>query len=149
MDYEEYGYDDNDNRDYYRRRNGDVLTFKYDALNRMVEKSVPENPGVDASHTRDVCYRYNNAGLMTATLFDSYPGNASQCAGEGITQNYNVLGHMKYSTINLDSVSRTLTYTHNDNGFRVNVTHPDGQPFSYVPDNLSRLTHSSAGQLRL
>ena len=41
-DYEEYGYDANDNRTSLRKRDARTLTFTYDALNRMTSKVVPD-----------------------------------------------------------------------------------------------------------
>jgi YD repeat-containing protein len=44
-DYEAYGYDAAGNRTSLRKRDGSVLSYAYDALNRMTVKTVPERAG--------------------------------------------------------------------------------------------------------
>ena len=48
-DYEEYGYDAAGNRLTHRKRDGSVLAFQYDNLNRLIRKTVPERAGLDPS----------------------------------------------------------------------------------------------------
>jgi YD repeat-containing protein len=55
-DYEEYAYDANGNRTSLRKRDGSIITYQYDALNRNTVKIVPERAGLLATHTRDVYY---------------------------------------------------------------------------------------------
>ena len=142
-DFEKYGYDLNDNRTSYRRRDGVTLTYQYDNLDRMISKTVPERSGLASTHTQDVFYGYDNRGLSLHSRFGSQ-------TGQGITQTYDALGRMKTSTINLDGVSRAFTYTNNLKGVRTEIKHPDNQLFIYNHDNLYRLTsitHSAAGTL--
>src|SRR5207237_9971548 len=49
-DYEEYDYDAAGNRSSLRKRDGSVLAFQYDALNRVTAKLVPERSGLDPVH---------------------------------------------------------------------------------------------------
>ncbi|WP_081489631.1 RHS repeat domain-containing protein [Cellvibrio sp. BR] len=142
-DFEKYGYDLNDNRTSYRRRDGVTVTYQYDNLDRMISKTVPERSGLVSTHTQDVFYGYDNRGLSLHSRFGSQ-------TGQGITQTYDALGRMKTSTINLDGVSRAFTYTNNLKGVRTEIKHPDNQLFIYNHDNLYRLTsitHSAAGTL--
>lgn len=142
-DFEKYGYDLNDNRTSYRRRDSVTLTYQYDNLDRMIRKTVPERSGLTSTHTQDVFYGYDNRGLSLHSRFGSQ-------TGQGITQTYDALGRMKTSTINLDGVSRAFTYTNNLKGVRTEIKHPDNQLFIYNHDNLYRLTsitHSAAGTL--
>ena len=55
-------------------RDGSVLTFQYDALNRMIAKFVPERAGLTAAQTRDIYYDYDLRGLQTRARFDSLAG---------------------------------------------------------------------------
>ena len=78
-DYEAYGYDPNGNRTSLRKRDGRVIIYAYDALNRMTSKIIPEGSGLPASATRDVYYGYDLRGLQLYARFDSP-------TGEGIHQ---------------------------------------------------------------
>lgn len=131
-DYEQYGYDAAGNRTSLRKRDGSTLTYTYDALNRMTVKVVPERADLTAVQTRDVYYDYDLNGLMTSARFDSL-------AGEGVTSAYNGFGELTLSTINLSGLSRTLSYAHDLAGRRTELTHADGQKFTYARDILGRV----------
>lgn len=142
-DYEQYGYDDNGNRKTFRRRDGQVLSYRYDALNRMTQKIVPERPALASSHTRDIFYAYDLRGLMTKARFGSL-------AGQGVTQSYDFLGFLESSTTSMDGQTWTLTYEHDEAGNRKKLWHPDNQLFTYTYDELGRVEtigHSEAGTL--
>lgn len=132
-DYEEYAYDPNGNRTSLRKRDGSVLTYSYDALNRNTVKVVPERAGLSATHTRDVYYGYELRGLQTYARFDG-------TGGEGITTSYDGLGRPLSSTQTLDGVTRTLTYAFDANGNRTQVTYPDGNYFAFGYDGLNRMS---------
>ncbi|MEI9899102.1 MAG: RHS repeat domain-containing protein [Hyphomicrobium sp.] len=84
-DYEAYTYDANGNRLSLRKRDGATLSYRYDALNRMVQKRVPDPASgpvatattdcyagtalSNASDTNDVCYGYDLRGLQSAAQF--------------------------------------------------------------------------------
>jgi RHS repeat-associated protein len=131
-DYEEYAYDANGNRTSLRKRDGSIITYQYDALNRNTVKIVPERAGLAATHTRDVYYGYDLRGLQTSARFDSV-------SGEGIATAYDGFGRILSSTINLDGAARTLAYTYDKNGSRTQVKHPDNQLFNYQYDGLNRM----------
>ena len=62
-DYEEYGYDPNSNRTRLRKRDGAILGFDYDALNRVTVK-------IHAGARRgSVRYAYDLRGLQTTAWF--------------------------------------------------------------------------------
>ena len=132
-DYEEYGYDANGNRTSLRKRDGSVLTFAYDNLNRVTAKTVPERAGLATTHTRDVFYSYDLRGLQQFVRFDS-------ASGQGITSTYDGFGRLTGSSINLDGVTRTLSYTRDKNGNRTQVTYPDAVSFNFTYDGLNRMT---------
>lgn len=130
-DYEEYGYDPNGNRTSLRKRDGSVITYQYDALNRNTVKVVPERSSLAATHTRDVYYGYDLRRLQTYARFDS-------ASGEGIATVYDGFGRMQSSTITMDGAARTLGYQYDKNGNRLRVTHPDGNYFTSTFDGLNR-----------
>jgi RHS repeat-associated protein len=133
-DYEQYSYDANGNRTSLRKRDGSVLTYQYDALNRMTAKIVPERAGLAATHTRDVYYGYDTLrGLQTYARFDSV-------SGEGIANSYDSFGRMTSSTQTLDGVTRTLSYLRDASGNRSELTWMDGSKTSYLYDGFNRMT---------
>jgi RHS repeat-associated protein len=122
-DYEQYGYDVNDNRTSVRKRDGQVVSYSYDALRRMTLKDLPSGS--------DVYYGYDLRGAQTYARFGS-------AAGEGITNVWDGLGRLTSSTSNMGGTSRTLGYQHDGDGNRTRLTFPDGQYFSYEYDGLDR-----------
>jgi RHS repeat-associated protein len=111
-DYEQYGYDANGNRTSYRKRDGSVLGYTYDALNRLVTKSVTTDPrGLAASLKRPVYYGYNLQGRQLYAHFDG-------ATGEGVTNTWDGLGRQISSTLSMDGVSRKLVYCYDANGNR-------------------------------
>jgi RHS repeat-associated protein len=131
-DYEEYAYDANGNRTSLRKRDGSVLSYQYDALNRNTVKVVPERAGLSSTHTRDIYYGYDLRGLQTYARFDS-------ASGEGITNAYDGFGRLASSTHAIDGASRTLSYLFDKNSNRTRVTHPDGNNFQFGFDGLDRM----------
>ncbi|HYD38746.1 MAG TPA: hypothetical protein VEA60_14100, partial [Allosphingosinicella sp.] len=133
-DYEEYRYDPNGNRTWLRKRDGSVLTFDYDALDRMTRKTVPERAGLDPIHSRDVFYAYDLRGLQTKTRFDSL-------SGEGITNAWDGFGRLLWTNTNQGGQSRTLWFAYDADGNRTRITHPAGAAaFAYAHDGLGRMT---------
>ncbi|MEA3044453.1 MAG: hypothetical protein QOH47_2291 [Sphingomonadales bacterium] len=130
-DYEEYGYDLVGNRISLRKRDGSLLTYAYDALNRMTLKTVPERAGLTSAQTRDVHYRYDLRGLQLSARFDSP-------TGEGITNAYDGFGRLVSSSSNMGGVTRTLSYQYDAAGGRTRITHPDGAWFATLRDALGR-----------
>ena len=130
-DYEQYGYDAGGNRTSLRKRDDSVITYAYDALNRVTVKVVPERAGLDPIHTRDVYYGYDNRGLQLYARFGS-------TSGEGVATTYDGLGRNTSSWVVQSNINKTLTYQYDANGNRTRITHPDGQHFVYSYDPLSR-----------
>jgi RHS repeat-associated protein len=124
-DFEQYTLDLNGNRTALRKRDAQVIGYTYDLLNRMTAKNVPGTAG-------DVAYAYNNLGAQTSALFS--------VTGQGLTTVYDALGRITSNSINLDGVTRALTYAYDLAGKRLSVTHPDSQVFNTVYDNAGRAT---------
>ncbi|MBO9711435.1 RHS repeat-associated core domain-containing protein [Sphingomonas sp.] len=125
-DFEDYGYDANGNRVTLRKRDGQVIGYSYDALNRMTLKDIP------GGTAQDVYYGYDLRNLQLYARF----GSAS---GEGLTNVYDGFGRLASSTTNQGGVTRTLAYQWDADGNRTQVTHPDGAYFTYEYDGLDRL----------
>jgi RHS repeat-associated protein len=130
-DYEAYGYDLAGNRTSLRKRDGSLLTFTFDNLNRMLVKTVPARAGLTAAQTRDVHYGYDLQNLQLFARFDS-------AAGEGVTSVYDGLGRLTSSSTNISGTARTLTYQYDPAGNRTRITHPDGHWFNTSWDALGR-----------
>lgn len=129
---EKYSYDRNGNRAKLVKRDGSILTYSYDAVNRNTVKVVPERSGLSSTHTRDVYYGYDLRGLQLYARFDS-------ASGEGISTAYDGFGRPTTSIQTMDGVARTLTYVFDKNGNRTQVTYPDGNNFQFGYDGLNRM----------
>lgn len=147
-DFEAYEYDPNGNRTSLRKRDGSILQYSYDRLNRMTVKVVPSRSSgaqaLTADQTRDVYYAYDLRGLQTEARFDSLSGV------EGVSNVYDGFGRLISSTNSMGGTARTLTYTHDANGNRRTITHPGGFYFDTVYDGLNRpYSLSDAGGWRI
>ena len=126
-DCEKYAYDRNGNRAKLMKRDGNVIRYAFDALNRNTVKDIP---GGTAS---DVYYAYDLRGLQTAALFAS-------ASGVGITNIYDGFGELLSTTTTMGTTARTLGYSYDADGNRSQLTYPDSTYFTYVYDGLDRLT---------
>jgi RHS repeat-associated protein len=116
-DYEAYEYDANGNRTLLRKRDGSIVAYTYDPMNRLTVKTVPERVGLAATHTRDVHYSYDLRGSMTGVRFDS-------AAGEGLSTTYDVLGRITSTTQSLNGNTRVLSYCYDQNNNRTRMAFP-------------------------
>ncbi|MBI3346936.1 MAG: hypothetical protein HY020_06960 [Burkholderiales bacterium] len=126
-DFEEYEYNKSGSRTSLRKRDSRVITYDYDALNRVRSQSHP------AGTVRNLFFGYDLRGLQEYARFDSH-------TGEGVTVSYDGYGKPLAAVTNLNGVSRSLTYTHDLEGNRKTITHPDGKTFQYSYDGLNRLS---------
>ena len=149
-DYESYGYDANGNRTSLRKRDGRVLSYSYDALNRVTSMIIPDGcapiqqgPCPAAAATRDVYYGYDLQGAQLYARFDS-------SGGEGIANSYDGFGRLASSTSTMGGATRILSYQYDANGNLTRLTYPDQQFVNYYRDGLDRLYYAdlnSATQL--
>jgi RHS repeat-associated protein len=123
-DFEQYGYDANNNRTSLTKRDGQVINYSYDALNRMTLKDVPG--------TADVYYTYDFRNLMLSAQFFNV-------GGAGISFTYDNAGRQLTST-NTMTTSRTITSQWDADGNRIRRTDPDGTYFTIDYDGLDRAT---------
>lgn len=139
-DYEQYGYDNQGNRTSLRKRDGSILGFQFDALNRMSVKLVPERSGLDPIHTRDVYYAYDLRSLQVAALFDSV-------SGEGVVNGFDGFGRLSSTLTAMSGTSRAIQHQYDDDGNRVETTFPDATRMSFVYDGLDRMSGVREGAL--
>jgi RHS repeat-associated protein len=131
-DFEEYGYDANSNRTTLRKRDASVLTYDFDALNRMWRKTVPERDGLDPSHTRDVYYKYDSFGRMTYAGFDGLT------SADRIETNYSGFSEVASSSTFMPGLTASLSYQYDADSNRTRVTYNDGKYVDYGYDGLDR-----------
>lgn len=135
-DYEKFSYDLNDNRTSWRRRNGKLITYKYDALNRLEIKESP-------SPEPHVYYQYELTGVSTNTTFSGFP-SVGTCNRQGICNAYNGFGELIRSVNTMLGSNRTLTYKNDKNGNRDYLYHPDGAYFRYIYNKVDQPTRIEA-----
>ena len=125
-DYEAYGYDDDGNRISLRKRDGQTITYGYDALNRMTLKDVPGT-------TSDVYYGYDLLGAQLSARFAS-------ASGVGITNTFDALSRLSSAANNMGTTTRTLYFQYDQAGNRKQLIYPDSSYITYVYDAINRLT---------
>ncbi|MNM93630.1 tRNA3(Ser)-specific nuclease WapA precursor [compost metagenome] len=119
--YEEYSYDPNGNLLTQRRRNGQVLTFEYDDLDRQIARNYP-------NAADNVRLGYDLRGLKKEVR---YADNRSS-----INNTWDGLGQLIASTVN----GRTMSYKFGTTpGNRTRVYWPDGYYVVVVYDILRRV----------
>lgn len=131
-DYEEYGYDDNDNRTSLRLRSSETINYQYDALNREILKDIP------GGTSADVTSRYDLAGRRTFARFSTTLTPSSDCTATGnpgIDYCYDTVGRLQYET----SYGRRLQFQYDAASNRTRITHPDSTYFQYTYDALNRV----------
>jgi len=126
-DYEQYGYDTRGNRNSLRKRDGQVIAYSYDALNRMIVKDIP------GGTSGDVYYGYDAGGRQLFARF----GSAS---GQGVSNTWDGFGQQLTSSTDIGGVTRTVGYEYDAAGNRIRITHPDLNYFTTAFDGLNRAT---------
>jgi len=124
-DYEAYTYDANGNRLTLRKRDGSVIGYTYDALNRMTLKDIPGGTAADVYYTYDV------EGHQLSSRFSSI-------SGAGLSQTYDGFGRLVSATNDMSGTALTLSYLYDADGNRIRVTHPGGTYFTFEYDGLDR-----------
>jgi RHS repeat-associated protein len=122
-DYEQYAYDPNGNRTSVRKRDGQTISYGFDALNRMSQKTEPV-----ASNS--VTYGYDLRGLQTSAVFTS--------SGLGVTNGYDGFGRRTSTSNSMISGNSKISRTYDLDGDLKWVIHPDGSQFQYTNDGDDR-----------
>jgi RHS repeat-associated protein len=130
-DYEEFTYEPTGRVKTERKRSGAVITYSYDANNRVIKKDLSE------PSSKDIYYDYYPSGIERSARFDSG-------SGPGVTNLVDAFGRLQWTRLNNSSAtaasgpSRMVSYEYDDNGNKIKVTHPDNQFFGYAFDGLNR-----------
>lgn len=133
-DYEAYTYDANGNKRTTRRRDGQILTDCYDALNRNIIHYVHSQSGCTATGgAKDVYTTYDLQGHILNKRFAS-------TSGTGVSYAYDGLGRVTSTT---DMYNRTVSYQYNQAGARTRLTDNEGYSVAYALDNLNRVTQAT------
>jgi len=120
-DYELFTYDANGNRLSERRRDGQVIAFSYDNLNRLTVKQLP------GATSGWVYYGYDGAGRATYAHFAS-------AAGAGIDFGYDSAKRV----ISEATFGHALQFLYDLSGNRIRLTWPDGNYVVHDFDALNR-----------
>ncbi|MBP2161633.1 MULTISPECIES: RHS repeat-associated core domain-containing protein [Asticcacaulis] len=119
-DYEEYWYDANGNQTSWRRRDGNIINYGYDSLNRQIARS--------GSAIADTATTYDGLGRLVTKAFTG---------GGQVSYSYDGLGRIVSTT---DMNGRTVGYAYNAAGARISLIHPDLNTVGYGLDNANRMT---------
>ncbi|WP_196802112.1 RHS repeat domain-containing protein [Sphingomonas phyllosphaerae] len=126
-DYEAYDYDNNGNKVALRKRDGRVIAYDFDPLDRLASKTYP-NGGA-----RPVFYSYDLRGLQKAARFDSPSGS------DAVLTNYDGFGRIISSSTVLNGVNRMVSSQFDANNNLAVISLPNGS-WTYQYDGLDRLT---------
>ncbi|MEW4466335.1 RHS repeat-associated core domain-containing protein [Parasphingorhabdus sp. JC815] len=116
-DYESYSYNANGSVISQRRRNGQIINYSYDNLNRVTHKNLPGS-------ANDVHYGYDLAGRQTSARLVS-------AGGLGLTNSFDALGRLTSVTDTTGGGSRTVSYLYDSASRRSRMTYNDGFYVSY------------------
>jgi RHS repeat-associated protein len=131
-DYEEYGHDEVGNRTSLRKRDGTVIGYQYDDLNRMTRKTVPQSAGGAPGYS--VFYGYDVGDRQLYARFGSH-------SGTGVTSEYDAFGRQTATITNMDGTARRLTSEY-DAGSRRTILWDNGVSHAgaFQYDGANRLT---------
>jgi len=144
-DFEQYGVDPNGNRTSLRKRDGKIITYAYDALNRMIEKHVP--PSATGAAGYDVFYGYDLRGLQTYARFDSASGMGVRNEYDGFGRVSAVATSMTYPVTapGTPPVEQRVPFSYDANSNRIQIGDTGGTT-GYTYDGLDRIeTVSGSG----
>jgi RHS repeat-associated protein len=119
--YEAFTYDANGNRLSFRRRNGQTITYAYDALDRLQVKTLPAG-----SPQPTVTYTYNLLNQMISASFPAGPPH-------WVYFSYDIAGRKVFE----NQVAGAVSYSRDEAGNMTALWWPDGSPssFGYDADN--------------
>lgn len=125
-DYEQYFYDANGNRTGLRKRDGTLVNYTYDKLNRVRTKVIDgTTTSLAQQYRRDVWYSYTVFGEVARTAFDS-------AWGEGTRMTFDAHGRVKTEAYTDGTIYRSLQSTYDAAGNRTSLKYPDGKIFTYA-----------------
>jgi RHS repeat-associated protein len=141
-DCEKYTYDANGNRVKLVKRDGSILSYEYDALNRVMIKFMPSRSDLPSTDTRSVYYSYDLQGRQLAARFDS-----QSTSSEGVTNTYDGFGRQVTSALTMDGITRIVHYCYDADGNRTRVSFPDGNvPSTFGSDPVGACASTNDSQ---
>jgi RHS repeat-associated protein len=165
-DYEQLSYDPNGNITQRRLRDGQVIGYSYDNLNRMSLKDLPA-PETDVTyHEYDLQGHLTSVsnGISISASWDALGNQRVEYGPQGpmsydydaagrrikttwpdgvyVTQEFYRTGEVREirESGNPSAATVLAEYFYDDRGNRVGVHHANGSSTSYVPDSVSRLS---------
>lgn len=120
-DFEQYGYYVDGKLQTLRTRDGQIISYTYDRLRRMISKDLP------STTTGDVYLGYDNADRTTYVRYGSPTGT-------GIDYGYDTAKRLTSES----TFGRALTFQYDLAGNRNRLTWPDGNYVNYDFDALNR-----------
>jgi len=131
-DCEKYSYDRNGNRARLVKRDGSIIKYSYDALNRMTKKDLPNRADLASVHERDVYYSYDLRGLQTrAGFYNNTHSYAVRYAYDGF-------GRLIREDQQTAGPLWSVRSGYDKNSNRTRITHPDNKYFQLDFDGLNR-----------
>jgi RHS repeat-associated protein len=121
-DFEAYTYDPNGNRESVQKRDGQVIVYTFDNLNRQTLKHVP------GTGTQDVYSGYDLAGRAA---FDNF----GSVTGSGISYSYDTAKRLTGET----QFGRLMVYQPDAVGNRIQTTWPDSHSIFFDFDAMNRM----------
>ena len=126
-DCEKYAYDRNGNRAKLMKRDGNVIRYAFDTLNRNTIKDIPGGTAAD------VYYGYDLRGLQKFARFGSATG------ADTVDNVFDGFGQLSSQTTAIGGASRMVSYLYDADGNKMRITHPDGNYWTYDYDGLDRM----------
>ncbi len=128
-DYETFGYDNNGNKTAWRRRNGIVFSYCYDALNQVTRTDPTGASCTSTASASAVFSGYDGLGHVVYLRYGS-------TTGAGITNTYDGLGEL---TATQDMYGRWVQYQYNQAGARTQLVYPDSHAIGSTLDTANRM----------
>jgi RHS repeat-associated protein len=136
-DYEQFDYDANGNKTFWRRRNGYTHGYSYDALNRQWLDDLSSGATADVYTAYDLLGRVCDKifSVDSTTSDDDCSARLSSIATAGIHNAYDKAGRLQTSK---DVNGRTVGYGYDQASSRLSLTFPDNvvQAYQYNAANM-------------
>lgn len=116
--YETHSYDKNNNLRTWRKRDGTVFSYSYDAINIKTRTGI--------TNEKPIVYNHDGLGRKKSVTRDGFT----------ISYVYNNAGRMESTSVN----GRKLSYKYDAAGRRTRLTHPDSFYITYDYDSAGALT---------